>query len=118
VPENRVDVEDRDEVRVLRVLGELDLLSVPPLLTSLPGWVADSRGLALDLTGTTFFDSSGVRLVDDLGRECARVGVPFRVVAPPGHLARRVLEVVGLVQAVADDLMSAVCELRAAAGLT
>ena len=57
------------------------------------------RPVVLDLSAVTFFDSSGVRLVDTLARECGARATPFRVVAPPGGPSRRVLELVGLADA-------------------
>ncbi|MEU5364975.1 STAS domain-containing protein [Streptomyces sp. NPDC005925] len=51
--------------------------------------------LILDLTGTHFMDSQGVRLVNDLRRQLqprARV----RVVVAPGGVASRILQITGL----------------------
>ncbi len=59
--------------------------------------------MVLDLRAVGFFDSSGVRLVDRLARECARRGLQLRVVAPADAPARRVLELVGLAGALACD---------------
>jgi anti-sigma B factor antagonist len=96
-------------VRVLRATGELDIASVPAMLPLVSGLVDGARRVVLDLTSVTFFDSSGVRLVDRLLRECRRTGAPVRVVAPPGNRARRVLEVVGMAGTlVCDDVPSAV----------
>jgi anti-sigma B factor antagonist len=82
--------------RVLQGTGELDVAVVPPLLSQVPELVDGAAALVLDLTTVSFFDSSGVRLVDSLARECGRTRTPFRVVAPPGNRCRRVLEIVGL----------------------
>ena len=102
-----------DAVRVLRAAGELDFSAVSPMLPGLAPLVDGSRGVILDLTAVTFFDSSGVRLVDQLARECWRTGAPFRVVAPPGGSSRRVLELVGLAALlVSDDLPTALASLR------
>jgi anti-sigma B factor antagonist len=106
---------DDDGVRVLRAAGELDVAVVPQLLGSVPDLVAGVDAVVLDLSGVSFFDSSGVRLLDRLVRECARVGVALRVVAPPAGTARGVLEIVGMAgPLVADDLASAVTAVRAA----
>lgn len=104
---------DDGGVRVLRVSGELDVLTAPPLLDRATELADRATGLVLDLSAVSFFDSSGVRLVDRLSRECARSGAGLRVVAPPGSTARRVLELVGMAGAVADpDLATAVATLR------
>jgi anti-sigma B factor antagonist len=95
-------------VRVIRADGELDVVSVPPLLPGLAELVAGAAGVVLDLTAVSFFDSSGVRLVDRLARVARGAGAGFRVVAPPGTASRRVLEVVGMDPLVDDDVPAAV----------
>lgn len=104
---------DRGGVRVLRADGELDVVSVPPLLTTAGSFVEGADGVVLDLSAVTFFDSSGVRLVDRLSREASRAGAAFRVVAPSTSAARRVLDLVGLAALLADeDLETAVAATR------
>lgn len=104
---------DEDGVRVLRAEGELDVISVPPVLASTASLVQGAHGVVLDLSRVTFFDSSGVRLVDRLSREAARVRAAYRVVAPSGSTARRVLELVGLATLLADeDLPAALAAVR------
>lgn len=90
-------------VRVLRAQGELDIATVPAVLEASASLVAGATGVVLDLSDVTFFDSSGVRLVDRLSRDAARAGARYRLVAPSGSTARRVLELVGLAAALADE---------------
>jgi anti-sigma B factor antagonist len=98
-----------DGVRLLCAHGELDAVVAPSLLPDVPSLVASARGVVLDLSDVTFFDSSGVRLVDRLARECGRLEAPFQVVAPPGSACRRVLELVGMAADLArDDLTAAI----------
>ena len=100
-------------LRVLRATGELDVLGVAPLLEQAPDLVKGATAVVLDLSDVTFFDSSGVRLVDTLSRRCAVAGAGFRVVAPPGGRSRRVLELVGMADDLAeDDLDTALAALR------
>ncbi|MEX2289457.1 MAG: STAS domain-containing protein [Mycobacteriales bacterium] len=107
-----VSGEDLHGVRVLRAHGELDVVTTRALLGD-PAALTGGGPLVLDLSAATFLDSAGVRLVDRLARECAQSGGYFRVVAPPGSRARRVLEVVGLAGALAsDDLPAAVAQVR------
>jgi anti-sigma B factor antagonist len=105
-----------DTPRVLRAAGELDVATVPRLLPQAAQLVAGASGVVLDLTQVTFLDSSGVRLVDQLGQECAHRNTPYRVVAPPASRARRVLEIVGFgPPIIADDLPSGLAAVRTAA---
>lgn len=98
-------------VSVVRVTGELDVLTTRPLHHHVAG-AATGQPLVLDLTGVTFFDSSAVQVVNRLARDYAgRAG--FRVVAPPGGRARRVLDIIGLGSGiVSDSLDEAVAQLR------
>lgn len=84
-----------DGARVLRMTGELDVATAPELQARVPELVEGAAGLVLDLAAVTFFDSSGVRMVDRFARECGRSGVAFAVVARPGTAPSRVLEIVG-----------------------
>lgn len=106
-------VHDHDGLRVLRAEGELDVTTVPPVLAVAASLVEGARGVVLDLSAVTFFDSSGVRLVDRLSREASRVGAAYRVVAPTASTARRVLDLVGLAALLADeDLETALDTVR------
>jgi anti-sigma B factor antagonist len=94
---------------VLRATGDLDVAVVPALLPEVPALVSAAGSVVLDLSDVTFFDSSGVRLVDRLTRECGARATPFRIVAPPGGPTRRVLELVGTADALtSDDLAAAI----------
>jgi anti-sigma B factor antagonist len=114
-----VTVEVREHpsgARLLVASGELDVAVVPDLLPQSAEMLAGASSAVLDLSAVTFFDSSGVRLVDRLLRECAAAGAPLRVVAPPGGMCRRVLEIVGMTgDLVRDDLPGAVASALAAA---
>lgn len=53
-----------DDVRVVAIEGEIDLFSVPPLKEEIGRALeGDVRGLVIDLTGTTFIDSTGLGLL-------------------------------------------------------
>ena len=98
-------------VHVLRVTGELDVLTAQPLHERVTA-LAHGRPLVLDLTDLTFVDSSGVRAVNRLARTQVASG-GLRVVAPRGGRARRVLDIVGFgAGLVVDDLEQALVELR------
>jgi anti-sigma B factor antagonist len=67
----------------LTVRGELDLATAPQLSKAVDGLIdAGPSGLIVDLTPTTFLDSSGARELLRSARRAAAAGVPFHVVAP------------------------------------
>lgn len=66
-----------DTVRVLALAGELDLYSVPELKRAVTEAIADEqvRGLVIDLSDTTFVDSTGLGLIlSSLARMRERTG--------------------------------------------
>lgn len=102
-----------DDVRVLRASGEIDVVTWRDGIGEVPSLVQHGLPLVLDLTDVTFCDSSGVRLLDALARECGRHRAAFRVVAPPGTRGRRVLDLVGIGEGLAcDDLDTALAQVR------
>lgn len=103
-------------VRLLHPVGDLDVTRAPALLDDVQALVQGADGLVVDLSDVTFFDSGGIRFVDRLAGECDRAGVGFRVVAPPGTRSRRLLDLVGMAGALADDdLESALIGVRRSA---
>jgi anti-anti-sigma factor len=82
---------------VLAVSGELDLTNADRFALVLR---ESERPLVVDLGNVTYFDSSALRVVitEHLER-------PLVIIAPPGSIARRVIEVTGaLNDAVRDSL--------------
>ncbi|MDN0199447.1 STAS domain-containing protein [Streptomyces sp. S.PNR 29] len=78
---------------------EIDFCNATELLTLIMS-AADARAerlrvLVLDLTGTRFMDSQGVRLINDV-RHRLPPSARVRVVAEPDGVASRVLELTGL----------------------
>jgi anti-anti-sigma factor len=84
--------------QVLDVRGELDLLTAPRLAEAVDSALAAKPPLlALDLTGTTFIDSSGARQVARAARAGGRAGTVVQVVCPPdNHAVRLVLDLLDL----------------------
>jgi anti-anti-sigma factor len=97
VPEDfRVEVEhEREAVRVCPI-GDLDLNTVEELRTQLRELKsAGSTALILDLRGTTFLDSTGLRLAMDTHRESTADGCGFAIIAGPRSV-QRAFELTGL----------------------
>ena len=97
---------------VLRIAGELDVVSVPDVLDQVPALVAGAAALVVDLREVSFLDSSGVRFLHRLAHTCAASDIGVRVVAPPGSRARRVLDIVGMTLLVDDDVEAARAALQ------
>ncbi|CAL9307897.1 MULTISPECIES: STAS domain-containing protein [Streptomyces] len=83
----------------LAMPAEIDFCNAEELLPLVVSAV-EARGdrlevLVLDLTRTSFMDSQGVRLINDV-RHRLRPGARVRLVARPDGVASRVLELTGL----------------------
>jgi anti-sigma B factor antagonist len=73
-----------DGRQALTVRGELDLAAAPQLRAAVEAILATGpRGLIVDLSPTTFLDSSGARALVHISRAAADRGIPLHVVAPP-----------------------------------
>lgn len=85
-------------VPTVEVIGELDLESGPYLREQLgPIMRALGAHLAIDLTGVTFIDCSGVNALLASGRDARRLGGGMRV-AGAAPCVRRLVEITGLQQ--------------------
>jgi anti-anti-sigma factor len=86
-----------DDVVVARLSGEVDLSNAAEVGDELASGVPNSAlGLVLDLTATTYLDSSGVHLVFDLAERLRTRQQQLRIVVPAGAPIRRVLRIVEL----------------------
>ena len=86
-----------DDVVVARLSGEIDLSNAADVGDQLSAGVPNiALGLVVDLTATTYLDSSGVHLLFDLAERLTRRQQALRVVVPAGAPIRRVLRVVEL----------------------
>ena len=90
-----VSIEEGGGIVVVHVAGEIDLASAPGLGNQLSSAVPNKAlGLVIDLTRTTYLDSSGISLVFDLAERLRRRGQELRLVIPEGAPLRRVLRIV------------------------
>ena len=92
-----LEVACDDGNRTLVLSGELDLASswlvdLPLLKISADG----TRSFTLDLSGVTFIDSAGMRVVLAAKGLCAAHGCEFRLIPGPARV-QRVFEVSGLI---------------------
>jgi anti-anti-sigma factor len=91
-PNFRVDVEDDGTLLVLRLHGELDLLSVPTVEETVDRY-GGRQAVVVDLRDLEFMDSSGLRLIIEL-RDRGD-GTPVSFVAPSERVGR-VLDMTGV----------------------
>ena len=107
-----------DDVIVARLTGEIDLSNASEVGETLSAAVPNTAlGLVIDLTATSYLDSSGVHLLFDLAERLQRRQQRLRVVVPEGGPIRRVLRIVELdaTVPVLASLDEAVEQIRAAA---
>jgi len=71
---------------VLRVRGELDLVTAPELAQAVQAQLSASpSSLIIDLTDTTFLDSSGARQLALAARQSGGSGTVLQLLCPPGN---------------------------------
>jgi anti-anti-sigma factor len=95
-----IRVEIREETAgdspALSVDGELDLSSVPVLAQHIEGQLGgDRKALTLDLSGVSFMDSSGLRLLIELNERAQREGWSLSLIPPKHESANLVLRMTG-----------------------
>lgn len=102
----RFDVGHRT---LLAVAGELDIASTPELGTAVDAALESGAcDLWIDLSATTFVDSSCLHALIETDRRASELHRRFAIVCPPGTV-RRVFDVAGVAAALPlyDDLGSA-----------
>ena len=100
----RIELEERGPTIVARITGELDLSNVAETeATIVLSVTPDTEGLVIDLTETTFLDSTGIRMLFDLAERLRSRRHQFRLVADTTTLVHRVLELSQLAALVPVD---------------
>ena len=112
-----LSIDTDGDVVIAHVSGEVDLANASTISADVSSQVPnDARGVVLDLTETTYFDSSGVQLVFDLLERLGRRQQAFSLSVPENAPIRRVLGVVRLNENVPilPSVEEAVAEVRSA----
>jgi anti-sigma B factor antagonist len=92
----RIDIDRTPLGVVARISGEIDISNVAAVKRKLTEAVTSAaRGLVVDISGTTYLDSSGVYLLFDLQRALEGRQQQLCVVAPPTTPSTRVLLITG-----------------------
>ena len=100
-----VEIEQRDDVVVARLSGELDISVAEKTGRKIADAVASSAlGVVVDMSGLEFMDSSGVSMLFSLARQVGSHRQQLRVVAPPGRPVSRVLQIVEFDRAAPVDV--------------
>lgn len=69
----------------LTVRGDLDLATAPQFGAAVDDALDGAPQLVLDLSATTFLDSSGARSLVRAAKRAAAAGIPLSVVCPPDN---------------------------------
>src|SRR5947208_5810860 len=92
-----LDIATEGRVVIARLKGEIDLANAKPIGSLVAGAVTnDAAGVVLDLTETSYLDSSGVHLVFDLNERLAARQQRLVLAIPADSRVRRVLELVNV----------------------
>jgi anti-anti-sigma factor len=90
-----LEIEERGDVVVARVSGELDIAGAQRLGDQIHEAVPTSaHALVVDFTGLDFIDSSGIAMLFGLARRLGSKRQELRVVARSGKPVARVLQLV------------------------
>ncbi len=90
-----VDVQPGDGPVQVVASGELDAATAPQLAGRLAGIASLEQGVALDLGGVSFIDSSGLRVIAAERQRAQDAGGSFDVVAA-SEPVRRIFQMTGL----------------------
>lgn len=90
-------LEQRDDVVIARLEGEIDRSNAQQLTDALLQAVPNmALALVLDLSDTTYIDSSGVHLLFDASDRLSKRQQQLRVVLPDGARISKLLSVVSM----------------------
>lgn len=111
--------EEQGRVVVARVAGEVDLSNAGDLQQSMLDAVPNTaEGMVVDLSVVNYLDSSGIRMLGEIGERLGWREQRFAVVAPTGSRVRSVLTIAGAesVVPVEDSLDAALERVRGSEG--
>jgi anti-anti-sigma factor len=97
----RLQLQQHGRALVVRIEGEIDLSNAEQIRDDVTKAVPhDAAGVALDLTATTYLDSSGIRLLFDLAQRLHARRQQLVLVVTDQALVRRVIVLTKLDEAV------------------
>lgn len=122
-----IGFEEAERATVARVGGEVDMSNADRLLDDLTARIGSRPWLVVDLTGCSYLDSAGLRMIARVDQRCRQAGTGLRLVVEPSGAVDRVLamtrmqEVLTVDRLLGDALVSAledVDDVEAAGGDT
>jgi anti-sigma B factor antagonist len=100
----RLSFETDGDVELARVAGEVDASNVADLSQRLLETVSNkARALVIDLTETSYIDSSGISLIFDAAARMRNRRQQLRLVVPPKSFVSEVLAAVSMGDSVPID---------------
>ena len=100
----RLSLETQGDVELARVAGEVDASNVDDLSERLLASVSNqARALVIDLSDTSYIDSSGISLIFDAAARLRNRRQQLRLVVPPGSFVGEVLSAVSMQESVPID---------------
>ena len=103
----RIGFEDAEHATVVRVGGEVDLSNADRLLDALMSHVGDAPWLVVDLSGCSYLDSAGLRVIARVEVRCREAGTGLRLVVDPDSAVDRVLTMTRMSEVlIVDRLLS------------
>ena len=91
-----VTLEECGDAAVVRLCGEHDLHTAPLVARALEPLLGGSQPVVIDLSGTTFIDSSILHVLVRARRTAEAAGVPLGLALGESEAARSVLELTHL----------------------
>ena len=87
----QIEVRDEGAVRILQVVGEVDMDSSPRLRDQIQGNLKGTSSLKVRLKDVDYVDSSGIAVLIQGMKDAGKVGVPFALLDPTDNV-RSVIE--------------------------
>jgi anti-sigma B factor antagonist len=100
----RLSLETEGDVELAQIAGEVDASNVDDLSQRLLAAVSNkARALVLDLSETSYIDSSGISLIFDAAARLRNRRQELRLVVPPRSFVGEVLAAVSMEESVPID---------------
>ena len=100
----RLSFESEGDVELVHLTGEIDASNVEQLSEALLERVSNqARALVIDLSETSYIDSSGISLIFDAAARLRNRRQELRLVVQPSSFVAEVLEAVSMQESVAID---------------